>query len=71
MNRDITIWGRGVDRDQFNPGRRDMEWRRSVGIADDEMVIVFLGRVVMEKGLDVFSTPSTRSRRSASSIAYW
>jgi glycosyltransferase involved in cell wall biosynthesis len=55
MNRDITIWGRGVDRDQFNPGRRDMEWRRSVGIADDEMVIVFLGRVVMEKGLDVFS----------------
>jgi len=55
MNRDITIWGRGVDREQFNPGRRDMEWRRSVGIADDEMVIVFLGRVVMEKGLDVFS----------------
>lgn len=55
MNRDITIWGRGVDRDQFNPGRRDMEWRRSIGIADDEMVIAFLGRVVMEKGLDVFS----------------
>ncbi|HVI05039.1 MAG TPA: glycosyltransferase, partial [Sphingomicrobium sp.] len=44
-----------VDRDQFNPGRRDMEWRRSIGIADDEMVIAFLGRVVMEKGLDVFS----------------
>jgi glycosyltransferase involved in cell wall biosynthesis len=32
-----------------------MEWRRSVGIADDEMVIAFLGRVVMEKGLDVFA----------------
>ena len=55
MNRDITIWGRGVDRDQFNPQRRDMEWRRSHGIADGEMVIAFLGRVVMEKGLDVFS----------------
>ena len=55
MNRDITIWGRGVDRDQFNPGRRDMEWRRSIGIGDNEMVIAFLGRVVMEKGLDVFS----------------
>jgi phosphatidylinositol alpha 1,6-mannosyltransferase len=55
MNRDIAIWARGVDRDQFNPERRDMEWRRSLGIPDDEMVIAFLGRVVMEKGLDVFA----------------
>ena len=54
MNRDITIWGRGVDRDQFNPERRDLEWRRANGIGDDEMVVAFLGRVVMEKGLDVF-----------------
>lgn len=55
MNRDITMWARGIDREQFNPERRDMEWRRSQGIADDEMVIAFLGRVVMEKGLDVFA----------------
>lgn len=55
MNRDITIWTRGIDREQFNPGWRDMAWRRSIGIADDEMVIAFLGRVVMEKGLDVFA----------------
>jgi phosphatidylinositol alpha 1,6-mannosyltransferase len=55
MNRDIIIWGRGVDREQFNPERRDMAWRRALGIADDEMVIAFLGRVVMEKGLDVFA----------------
>jgi phosphatidylinositol alpha 1,6-mannosyltransferase len=55
MNRDIAIWGRGIDRDQFNPERRDMGWRRSLGIGDDEMVVAFLGRVVMEKGLDVFS----------------
>jgi glycosyltransferase involved in cell wall biosynthesis len=55
MNRDIAIWARGVDRDQFNPERRDMEWRRSKGIADDEIVVAFLGRIVMEKGLDVFA----------------
>ncbi|HVU30726.1 MAG TPA: glycosyltransferase family 1 protein [Sphingomicrobium sp.] len=55
MNRDIAIWARGVDREQFNPERRDMAWRRSVGIADDELVIAFLGRIVMEKGLDVFA----------------
>ena len=55
MNRDISMWARGIDREQFNPERRDMEWRRTIGIADDEMIIAFLGRVVMEKGLDVFS----------------
>lgn len=55
MNYDISIWSRGVDREIFNPGRRDLEWRRSLGIGDDEVVIGFLGRLVMEKGLDVFS----------------
>ena len=55
MNRDIAIWSRGIDRRQFNPERRDMEWRRAQGIADDELVVAFLGRIVMEKGLDVFS----------------
>ncbi|HUG46446.1 MAG TPA: glycosyltransferase, partial [Sphingomicrobium sp.] len=54
MNRNIHIWSRGVDREQFNPGRRDMEWRRSIGIADDEMAVLFLGRLVLEKGIDVF-----------------
>lgn len=55
MNYDISLWSRGVDRTVFNPGRRDMAWRRSLGIADDEVVVGFLGRLVMEKGLDVFA----------------
>lgn len=54
MNRYISIWSRGVDRQQFNPERRSMEWRRSHGIADDEFAVLFLGRIVMEKALDVF-----------------
>jgi phosphatidylinositol alpha 1,6-mannosyltransferase len=55
MHRDISIWTRGVDRKQFNPDRRDMEWRRRHSMADDEFVILFLGRIVVEKALDVFS----------------
>lgn len=55
MNYDIDIWSRGVDRENFNPGRRDTAWRQSLGFADDDIVIGFLGRLVMEKGLDVFS----------------
>ena len=54
MNRDIAIWARGIDRERFHPGRRDMAWRRGLGFNDDEMVVAFLGRIVMEKGLDVF-----------------
>ena len=55
MNKNISIWTRGVDREQFNPERRDLAWRRSLGIRDRELVVAFLGRVVMEKALDVFS----------------
>ena len=55
MSYDVGIWTRGVDEEIFNPGRRSLPWRRSIGIADDEVVIGFVGRLVMEKGLDVFS----------------
>lgn len=55
MHRDIGIWSRGVDRTIFNPGVRDLALRRGLGIADDEVVIGFLGRVVMEKGLPEFA----------------
>ena len=51
----VRVWSRGVDGALFDPARRDMEWRRSLGISDDEPVILFLGRVVMEKGLAVFA----------------
>jgi glycosyltransferase involved in cell wall biosynthesis len=55
MNYDISIWSRGVDREVFHAGARSAEWRREHGIADKDVVVGFLGRQVMEKGLDVFS----------------
>jgi phosphatidylinositol alpha 1,6-mannosyltransferase len=45
----------GVDPKQFHTGRRSMEWRRSLGIGDDEVVVGFVGRLVWEKGLAVFA----------------
>ncbi len=63
MNYDVSIWSRGVDREIFHSGRRDLEWRRSHGIGDDEVAIGFLGRLVMEKGLDVFSDTIDELRR--------
>jgi glycosyltransferase involved in cell wall biosynthesis len=63
MNYDVSIWSRGVDRDIFHPERRDLAWRRAQGIADHEVVVGFLGRLVMEKGLDVFSDTLDDLRR--------
>lgn len=55
MNFDVGIWSRGIDREIFNPGRRDLAWRRGLGIDDGVPVIGFVGRLVMEKGLDVYA----------------
>lgn len=63
MHEDITIWSRGVNREVFDPSKRDMEWRRAQGLADDDVAIVFLGRLVMEKGLDVFAETIRDLRR--------
>ena len=56
----VRVWGRGVDRTRFSPERKDMAWRRSLGIADHEIVVAFLGRLVMEKGLDVLAETLTQ-----------
>lgn len=55
MANNIRIWSRGVDKTVFNPQRRSAAWRTAHGIADHERVIAFVGRLVMEKGLDVFA----------------
>jgi glycosyltransferase involved in cell wall biosynthesis len=55
MSYDVGIWSRGVETDIFSPAQRDMAWRRSIGVRDDEPLICFIGRIVMEKGLDVFA----------------
>ncbi|MBN8807653.1 MAG: glycosyltransferase family 1 protein [Sphingomonas sp.] len=56
----IDIWSRGVDHQRFHPRQRSLDWRRSLGIGDDEVAIGFLGRLVLEKGLDIFADVVTR-----------
>ncbi|WAT19012.1 glycosyltransferase family 1 protein [Aurantiacibacter sp. MUD11] len=63
MHHDIGTWSRGVDRSIFSPEKRDLAWRRSHGIADDEMAIGFLGRLVLEKGIDIFAETMVELRR--------
>ncbi|SEM58407.1 Glycosyltransferase involved in cell wall bisynthesis [Sphingomonas gellani] len=51
----ISIWSRGIDHQRFQPSRRSLEWRRSMGIEDGDVAIGFLGRLVKEKGLAIFA----------------
>jgi glycosyltransferase involved in cell wall biosynthesis len=59
----IAIWSRGIDHARFHPSRRDLAWRRGLGIGDDDVAVGFLGRLVKEKGLDVFAGVTRELRR--------
>ena len=48
----LRYWARGVDADQFHPRRRCLSWRRSLGVADDEVLVLLTSRLVWEKGLE-------------------
>lgn len=54
VNSEMKIWARGIDLELFTPQKRDMKWRRSVGFADDEIVVTFVSRLVWEKELRTF-----------------
>lgn len=48
----LTIVGRGVDRLLFNPQRRCSELRKSWGAGEQTTVLMYVGRVSPEKGID-------------------
>ncbi len=55
VGKDIRLWTRGVEADLFNPDKRDLQWRRERGVDDEDVLVAFVGRVVLEKGIDVFA----------------
>jgi phosphatidylinositol alpha 1,6-mannosyltransferase len=63
-----SVWSRGVDRSMFNPARRDLGWRRDVGLADDEIALLFFGRLVLEKGIGTYVEVVRRLQRRGARI---
>ncbi len=51
----MRLWPRGIETRRFNPENRSLAWRRNLGIEDDEVVVLFVSRLVWEKCLDVLS----------------
>ena len=50
----VEIWGRGVDSDLFNPARRTDAWRRRLtGGHPEAPLLIYAGRLALEKRVDV------------------
>jgi glycosyltransferase involved in cell wall biosynthesis len=49
----LAVWGRGIDRERFNPAFRSREWRARLGADDETVVVAYVGRIAAEKGLGV------------------
>ncbi len=60
FNDDVRIWTRGVELARFHPDKRNAAWREQMGVRADEIVIAFVGRLVLEKGLDLLVDVMTR-----------
>ena len=50
---DVQILPLGVDLADFGPDRRDAELRRSLGVADDQPLLIYVGRLDIEKRPDI------------------
>jgi glycosyltransferase involved in cell wall biosynthesis len=55
MGNQLAVWSRGVDRQLFHPSHRSLDWRRSQGWSDADVIPLFFGRRVREKGIGEFS----------------
>ncbi|GAA4001700.1 glycosyltransferase family 1 protein [Sphingomonas humi] len=50
---DVQILPLGVDLTDFGPDRRDPELRRSIGLGDDQPLLIYVGRCDIEKRPDI------------------
>ncbi len=50
----LRLWPRGVDTQRFDPSKRSDDWRASRRLANDDIAIAFVSRLVKEKRLDDF-----------------
>ncbi|GAO40218.1 putative glycosyltransferase [Sphingomonas changbaiensis NBRC 104936] len=51
-----SVWSRGIDSDLFHPRQRSRDWRRKHGIGDGQVAVLFFGRVVLEKGVEIYAS---------------
>lgn len=51
---ELVEWGRGCDLKLFSPDRRSSQFRKARGIAETDIVVLWVGRIVPEKRPDIW-----------------
>lgn len=51
--KNLSVVGRGVNTDRFDPSKRSDKLRKSWGATDDTCVIIMVGRIAKEKNLEI------------------
>lgn len=60
IDKNIQIWARGVETDLFSPTKRNLAWRRVLGLNDSDVLVTFVSRLVWEKDLESVIQTFTR-----------
>jgi glycosyltransferase involved in cell wall biosynthesis len=59
----VEIWSRGVDGQVFHPRHRDPALRRSLGLSEQDVLLVYVGRLAAEKNLPALLAAFGRLRQ--------
>ncbi|HXW84542.1 MAG TPA: glycosyltransferase family 1 protein [Candidatus Binataceae bacterium] len=68
--RNLTVVSRGVDSDLFSPERRSRKLRRQWGLGDDDLAVVYVGRVAPEKNLELAVAAYRKMTQSCRSLRF-
>ncbi|MSR31450.1 MAG: glycosyltransferase family 1 protein [Gemmataceae bacterium] len=49
--RDVKLWSRGVDTQLFHPKKRDEALRKSLDLGEEDVLVLYVGRLAQEKNL--------------------
>eukprot|EP00937_MAST-01D_sp_MAST-1D-sp2_P001464 g1464.t1 len=61
---ELSVWGRGVDVDMYTPTKRSCRYRSSLGVGDDDVAVLWVGRCVPEKSPEIWmATMAALQRR--------
>ncbi|TBW49972.1 glycosyltransferase family 1 protein [Marinobacter halodurans] len=58
----VAVWSRGVDCERFTPARRDRALRKSWGLGDRDLGVIYVGRLAAEKNLSLVISTFERLR---------
>lgn len=61
-------WSRGIDLKLFSPQRRSEHFRASKGFTDDDVVLLWVGRLVPEKRVDIWMNVIKKLQQEGHSV---